>query len=105
MLNEYFKEMVDGIFRWDGTSIVCRRWIMAFWFPLDQPTMQSLREMRARYDGQAQDQQNGGEKAKRYRFIGINTGEALIGNIGAQGKRWIIRSSAAMSILRQGWKN
>lgn len=93
MLNEYFKEMVDVIFRWDGTlDKFVGDEIMAFWgAPLDQPDHAEL-AVRCALDMMgklAKIQQKWRREGKEILDcgIGINTGEALIGNIGAQGKK------------------
>lgn len=93
MLNEYLREMVDIIFRWDGTlDKFVGDEIVAFWgAPIEQEDHAELAvkcaiNMSDRLD----------EMQERWRRegrvildcgIGINTGEALIGNIGAQGKK------------------
>jgi adenylate cyclase len=92
-LNEYFKEMTDIIFKWDGTlDKFVGDEIMAFWgAPVDQPDhaeravrcaldmIDSLTRMQEKWIKEGKDFLNCG--------IGINTGEVLIGNIGAAGKK------------------
>jgi len=92
-LNEYFKEMTDIIFKWDGTlDKFVGDEIMAFWgAPVDQPDhaeravrcaldmIDSLSRMQEKWIKEGKDFLNCG--------IGINTGEVLIGNIGAAGKK------------------
>ncbi|MHB8881767.1 MAG: CHASE2 domain-containing protein [Thermodesulfovibrionales bacterium] len=93
LLNEYFKEMTDIIFRWDGTlDKFVGDEIMVFWgAPLDQPDhaeravrcamhmSDKLDEMRKTWAARGIEGLDCG--------IGINTGEVIIGNIGAQGKK------------------
>lgn len=93
MLNEYFNEMTDIIFKWDGTlDKFIGDEIMAFWgAPSDQPDhaelavrcamdmVDSLSRMQQKWIKRGQDVFDCG--------IGINTGEVLIGNIGSIGKK------------------
>lgn len=93
MLNEFFKEMVDIIIRWDGTlDKFVGDEIMAFWgAPADQPNhaelavrcalnmSDRLEEMQEVWRSQGRPILDCG--------IGIDTGEAIIGNIGAEGKK------------------
>lgn len=93
LLNEYFKEMTDIIFRWDGTlDKFVGDEIMALWgAPLDQPDhaelalrcaldmSNRLNEIREIWKTRGTDAFDIG--------IGVNTGEVLIGNIGAPGKK------------------
>ncbi|MBI5103226.1 MAG: adenylate/guanylate cyclase domain-containing protein [Nitrospirae bacterium] len=93
LLNEYFKEMTDIIFRWDGTlDKFVGDEIMVFWgAPLDQPDhaeravrcavemSEKLNEMRKTWAEKGVEGLDCG--------IGINTGEVIIGNIGAEGKK------------------
>lgn len=93
MLNEYFKEMTDIIFRWDGTlDKFVGDEIMAFWgAPAIQPNHAELAvrcalEMSDRLDKL----QNRWRDEGKYVLdcgIGINTGTVLIGNIGAVDKK------------------
>jgi adenylate cyclase len=93
MLNEYFKEMTDIIFRWDGTlDKFVGDEIMAFWgAPAIQPNHAELAvrcalEMSDRLDRL----QNRWRDEGKYVLdcgIGINTGTVLIGNIGAVDKK------------------
>ena len=92
-LNEYLSAMTDVIFRWNGTlDKFVGDEIVVFWgAPLDQPDhaelavqcaleMQArLMELQARWKSQGKPMLNNG--------IGINTGVALVGNIGAEGKK------------------
>lgn len=93
LLNEYFKEMTGIIFNWDGTlDKFVGDEIMAFWgAPVDQPDhaeravrcamemIDSLFRMQEKWMKEGRDILDCG--------IGINTGEVLIGNIGAPGKK------------------
>lgn len=93
LLNEYFEEMATIIFKWDGTlDKFVGDEIMAFWgAPLDQPD-HAERAVRCSLDMMARLS----ELQKRWRArgdevldcgIGINSGEVVVGNIGAQGKK------------------
>ena len=92
-LNEYLSAMTDVIFRWNGTlDKFVGDEIVVFWgAPLDQPdhaelAVQCALEMRARLmELQAQWKTQG--KPILENGIGINTGVALVGNIGAEGKK------------------
>lgn len=92
-LNEYLSAMTDIIFRWNGTlDKFVGDEIVVFWgAPLDQPdhaelAVQCALEMQARLkDLQARWKTQG--KAILENGIGINTGVALVGNIGAEGKK------------------
>lgn len=93
LLNEYFKEMADIIFRWDGTlDKFVGDEIMALWgAPIEQP---NHAELAVRCALNMSDKLNQLQAMWRSRGseildvgIGINTGEVLIGNIGAQGKK------------------
>jgi len=93
LLNEYFKEMTGIIFKWDGTlDKFVGDEIMAFWgAPVEQPDhaeravrcamemIDSLCRMQEKWTKEGRDILTCG--------IGINTGEVLIGNIGAPGKK------------------
>lgn len=93
LLNEYFKEMTDIIFKWDGTlDKFVGDEIMAFWgAPADQPNhaelafrcalnmIDSLLRMQEKWKSEGKEMLDCG--------IGINTGEVIIGNIGAAGKK------------------
>lgn len=93
ILNEYFKEMADIIFRWDGTlDKFVGDEIMAFWgAPADQPNHAELALRCALHmeDSLARMQEKWRREGKEMLDcgIGINTGEVLIGNIGAAGKK------------------
>lgn len=92
-LNEYLSAMTDVIFRWNGTlDKFVGDEIVVFWgAPLDQPdhaelAVQCALEMQSRLvELQAQWEQQGKPMLKH--GIGINTGVALVGNIGAEGKK------------------
>ena len=92
-LNEYLSTMTDVIFRWNGTlDKFVGDEIVVFWgAPLDQPdhaelAVQCALEMQARLkDLQARWKTQG--KPILENGIGINTGVALVGNIGAEGKK------------------
>ena len=93
LLNEYFKEMTDIIFKWDGTlDKFVGDEIMAFWgAPAEEPNhaelavrcalnmTNKLSEMQEKWMKEGQEVLDCG--------IGINTGEVIIGNIGATGKK------------------
>ncbi|TFG90864.1 MAG: adenylate/guanylate cyclase domain-containing protein [Candidatus Atribacteria bacterium] len=92
-LNEYFKEMTNIIFRWDGTlDKFVGDEIMAFWgAPIGQPNhaelafrcalnmADSLERMQEKWIKEGKEILDCG--------IGINTGEVIIGNIGAVSKK------------------
>ena len=92
-LNEYLSAMTDVIFRWNGTlDKFVGDEIVVFWgAPLDQPdhaelAVQCALEMQARLvELQIQWERQGKPMLKH--GIGINTGVALVGNIGAEGKK------------------
>lgn len=92
-LNEYLSAMTDVIFRWNGTlDKFVGDEIVVFWgAPLDQPNhaelaVQCALEMQARLvELQTQWERQGKPMLKH--GIGINTGVALVGNIGAEGKK------------------
>lgn len=92
-LNEYLSAMTDVIFRWNGTlDKFVGDEIVVFWgAPLDQPdhaelAVQCALEMQARLvELQAGWKTQGKPMLKN--GIGINTGVALVGNIGAEGKK------------------
>ena len=93
LLNEYYKEMAEVIFRWDGTlDKIIGDEIMVFWgAPVDQPNHAEL-AVRCALD--MSEKLNGLQELWRKNGvdgldsgIGINTGEVIIGNIGAQGKK------------------
>ena len=93
ILNEYLTEMTDIIIRWDGTlDKFVGDMIVAFWgAPLPQPNhaelaikctlhmKKRLGELRERWVKEGRVPLEAG--------FGINTGEVLVGNIGAEGKK------------------
>ncbi len=92
-LNEYLSAMTNVIFRWNGTlDKFVGDAIVVFWgAPLDQPDHARLAvhcalEMRTTLrDLQTRWKREG--KPVLDQGIGINTGLALVGNIGAEGKK------------------
>lgn len=92
-LNEYLGAMTDVVFRWNGTlDKFVGDAIVVFWgAPLDQPDhvelaikcalhMRSrLKELQNKWKAEGRDPLDNG--------IGINTGEVVVGNIGAAGKK------------------
>ena len=92
-LNEYLGAMTDVIFRWNGTlDKFVGDEIVVFWgAPLDQPdhvelAVQCALEMRARL-GELQAQWKAEGRTVLDNGIGLNTGVAVVGNIGAEGKK------------------
>jgi adenylate cyclase len=93
MLNEYLGEMTDIIFRWDGTlDKFVGDEILAFWgAPISQENhaelavkcalnmVKRLKELQLKWESEGKTPLDSG--------IGINTGEVLVGNIGAEGKK------------------
>jgi len=93
ILNEYLGEMTGVIFKWEGTlDKFIGDAILAFWgAPLKQENhaelavkcaldmMTKLRELQQKWEAEG--------KAGLDIGIGINTGEVLVGNIGAEGKK------------------
>ncbi|MBI5182438.1 MAG: adenylate/guanylate cyclase domain-containing protein, partial [Nitrospirae bacterium] len=93
ILNEYLKEMTDIIFRWDGTlDKFVGDEIVAFWgAPLEQENHAELAircalHMSSKLN-KMQEEWRASGKSILDCGMGINTGEVLIGNIGAQGKK------------------
>jgi adenylate cyclase len=93
LLNEYLTAMTEVVFHWNGTlDKFIGDAVVAFWgAPIDQPNHVELAlkcalHMRRRL-GELQE----GWKARGLPLldngIGINTGDALVGNIGAEGKK------------------
>jgi adenylate cyclase len=93
LLNEYLTAMTEVVFHWNGTlDKFIGDAVVAFWgAPIDQPNHVELAlkcalHMRRRL-GELQE----GWKARGMPLldngIGINTGDALVGNIGAEGKK------------------
>lgn len=93
LLNEYFEKMSDIIFKWDGTlDKFVGDEIMVFWgAPVNQPNhtelatrcalhmVTGLEELHKKWISEGKPILDCG--------IGINTGEVVIGNIGAAGKK------------------
>jgi len=93
ILNEYLGEMTNIIFKWDGTlDKFVGDEIVAFWgAPLPQPDhaelalkcalhmKQRLRELKERWELEGREPLHAG--------FGLNTGEVIVGNIGAEGKK------------------
>ena len=93
MLNEYFKEMADVIFYWDGTiDKFIGDAILAFWgAPVDQPdhaerAVRCALHMSNRLDNLHEKWKSEGKEALDC-GIGINTGDVVIGNVGAIGRK------------------
>jgi adenylate cyclase len=93
MLNEYLAAMTEVIFRWEGTlDKFVGDEIVAFWgAPMEQENHAELaikcalnmenrlRDLQQKWSAEG--------KAILEAGIGINTGEVLVGNIGAEGKK------------------
>jgi len=93
ILNEYLGEMTDIIFRWEGTlDKFIGDAILAFWgAPMKQENhaelavkcalnmIKRLEELQRKWQAEGKPVLDCG--------IGINTGEVLVGNIGAEGKK------------------
>ena len=93
LLNEYMDAMTDVIFRWDGTlDKFVGDAIMVFWgAPLDQPrhaemAIRCALHMRKRL-GELQEKWRAEGKEALNAGIGINSGEMVVGNMGAEGKK------------------
>ncbi len=92
-LNEYLEAMTEVIFHWNGTlDKFVGDEIVVFWgAPLDQPAHaelaikcalhmhQRLRQLQERWEREG--------KVRLDNGISINTGTALVGNIGAEGRK------------------
>src|SRR5437867_2297991 len=92
-LNEYLGAMAEVVFRWNGTlDKFVGDAIVVFWgAPLDQPDHAELAvkgalHMRKRLE-ELQAKWRAEGKVPLDNGIGINTGEALVGNMGAEGKK------------------
>ena len=92
-LNEYLGGMTDVVFRWNGTldKFVGDEMVVFWGAPLDQPDHAELAikcalHMRKRL-GELQEKWKTEGKFQLDNGIGINTGTALVGNIGAEGKK------------------
>jgi len=93
MLNEYLGEMTNVIFQWDGTlDKFVGDEIVAFWgAPLPQGNhaelavkcslnmVKRLKELQQKWQSEGKTPLDSG--------IGLNTGEVIVGNIGAEGKK------------------
>jgi adenylate cyclase len=93
LLNDFFNSMTDIIFKWEGTiDKIVGDEIMAFWgAPVDQPNHAELavrcalhmtktfQELREKWEDPGRISLDCG--------IGLNTGEVLVGNIGAEGRK------------------
>ncbi|MBI4691320.1 MAG: adenylate/guanylate cyclase domain-containing protein [Nitrospirae bacterium] len=93
ILNEYLGAMTEIVFRWEGTlDKFVGDAIVAFWgAPMRQENHAELAvrcalDMVARIEKLQQKWQSEG-KSPLDMGIGINTGEVLVGNIGAEGKK------------------
>jgi class 3 adenylate cyclase len=92
-LNEYFKEMSESIFRWQGTlDKFAGDQIMAFWgAPVAQPDHAELAVRCALDVSKKLDVLRQGWKREGKPIvdcgIGLNTGEVLVGNIGVEGMK------------------
>lgn len=92
-LNEYLEAMTDVIFRWNGTlDKFVGDSIVVFWnAPVEQPDHVELAvkcalHMRKRLE-ELQSKWRAEGRTPFENGIGINTGVAVVGNIGAQGKK------------------
>src|SRR5438309_1355072 len=92
-LNEYLGAMTEVVFQWNGTlDKFVGDAVVVFWgAPLDQPDHAELAikcalHMRKRLE-ELQAKWRAEGKVPLDNGIGINTGEALVGNIGAEGKK------------------
>lgn len=93
LLNEYFGAMTEVIFKWEGTlDKFIGDAIMVFWgAPLNQPdhaerALNCAIEMSQRLKELCKKWSSEGKPILKI-GIGINTGEVLVGNIGAEGKK------------------
>ena len=92
-LNEYLGAMTEVVFRWNGTldKFVGDEMVVFWGAPLDQPDHAELAikcalHMRKRL-GELQEKWKAEGKYPLDNGIGINTGTAVVGNIGAEGKK------------------
>jgi len=93
LLNEYLTAMTEVIFRWEGTlDKFVGDEIMVFWgAPMPQAdhaerAVRCALEMRSRLNELQEEWQKRGVESLDA-GIGINSGEVLVGNIGAEGKK------------------
>ena len=89
-LNEYFSEMIEAIFRHQGTldKFLGDGLMAVFGAPLDDPqhelhAVTAALEMQARLQ-RLRDQWREGSKADIASGIGIHSGDAVVGNIGSE---------------------
>jgi adenylate cyclase len=93
LLNEYLTAMTEVVFHWKGTlDKFVGDAVVAFWgAPLDQPNHVELALKCAMHMRRRLSELQEGWKARGLPMldngIGINTGEVLVGNIGAEGKK------------------
>jgi adenylate cyclase len=93
MLNEYFKDMADVIFRWDGTlDKFVGDEIMAFWgAPAEQQNHAELALRCALDMSKTLDKLHGKWKSEGKPLLccgmGLNSGDVLVGNIGSEGRK------------------
>lgn len=93
ILNEYFKAMTDVIFHWEGTfDKIVGDEIMAFWgAPIEQPdhaerAVRCCLHMFSTLEGLQKKWREEGRPVLNC-GIGLNTGEVIVGNIGAEDKK------------------
>ncbi len=93
ILNEYLGEMTDIVFQWEGTlDKFVGDEIIAFWgAPLPQENhaelaVRCMLHMAKRLN-ELQEKWKSEGKTPFYAGFGINTGEVIVGNIGAEGKK------------------
>lgn len=93
LLNEYLTAMTEVVFHWNGTlDKFVGDAVVAFWgAPIDQPNHVELALKCALHMRQRLEELQEGWKARGLPLldngIGLNTGIALVGNIGAEGKK------------------
>jgi adenylate cyclase len=93
LLNEYLTAMTEVVFHWNGTlDKFIGDAVVAFWgAPVDQPNHVELALKCALHMRRRLSELQEGWKARGLPMldngIGINTGPALVGNIGAEGKK------------------
>lgn len=93
ILNEYLGEMTDIIFKWEGTlDKFVGDEIVAFWgapLPQDNHAELAVRctlEMAGRLN-ELHEKWKAEDREPLYAGFGLNTGEVIVGNIGAEGKK------------------
>lgn len=93
LLNEYLTAMTEVVFHWNGTlDKFVGDAVVAFWgAPIDQPNHVELALKCALHMRRRLEELQEGWKTRGLPMldngIGLNTGEALVGNIGAEGKK------------------